>query len=206
MTVIVDYGLGNLASIQNMLRYLGYPSKISGDITDLVQAERIILPGVGAFDNGIKKIRKLGLVEVLNQKVLQEKIPVLGICLGMQLMTEGSDEGFEPGLGWMEGRAVAFRFPERTALRIPHMGWNIVSVKKNMFLTNNFLPEMRFYFVHSYHVVCKNKSDVLLSADYGGEITAAVAKDNIMGTQFHPEKSHRFGMLVLKNFMEIPHA
>jgi len=124
----------------------------------------------------------------------------------MQLMTEGSDEGREPGLGWIKGRVEAFLFPKNSMLRVPHMGWNVISIKKESSLTRDFLPEMRFYFVHSYHVVCTDLNDVLLTTDYGGEITAAISKGNILGTQFHPEKSHRFGMLVLKNFMEMDHA
>jgi len=206
MTVIVDYGLGNLASIKNMLRYIGFQSTISGNPNDIKFAERIILPGVGAFDNGIRNMRERGLIETLNEKVLGEKVPTLGICLGMQLMTEGSEEGLEPGLGWINGMVKAFRFPKNETLRVPHMGWNIVSIKKKSEITRNFLQEMRFYFVHSYHVVCKEIDDILLTTDYGGEITAAILKDNIVGTQFHPEKSHRFGMLVLKNFMEMDHA
>lgn len=204
MITIVDYGLGNLSSIKNMLRRLGFEAAISADPAVIERAPKIILPGVGAFDNGMRNIRARGLEAVLNRKALEERVPTLGICLGMQLLSDSSEEGRERGLGWIHGRAVRFSFPEAPArLKIPHMGWNSVSVRSSSLLVKDFLPEMRFYFVHSYHVVCDEPGDVLLSAEYGGPIAAAVQKGNIMGTQFHPEKSHKFGMILLKNFAEM---
>ncbi len=204
MITIVDYGLGNLSSIKSMLRRLGYQSVITSDPEIIAGADRIILPGVGAFDNGMNNLRERGFEPVLNKKALEEKVPILGICLGMQLLAEGSEEGSEPGLGWIQGSAVKFRFQGASSgLKIPHMGWNDVQVRQPSPLVEGFLPEMRFYFVHSYHVVCKRAEDVLMTVGYGGPVTAAVQRGNIMGTQFHPEKSHKFGMLVLRNFAEL---
>jgi len=200
MITIVDYGLGNLGSVKNMLRHIGFQAVITGDPSLIAEAGCLILPGVGAFDNGMRHIKERGLLEILNRKALVERVPVLGLCLGMQLMAEGSEEGSEPGLGWIGGRAV--KFAAAGGLRIPHMGWNSVRIVNDCALSRGFLPEMRFYFVHSYHVVCDDRRDVFLSAEYGGEIVAAVRRGNIMGTQFHPEKSHSFGMIVLRNFAE----
>lgn len=204
MLTIVDYGLGNLNSIRNMLRRIGFQSIISGDPAVIKEAEKIILPGVGAFDTGMMNIRQRRLEPTLNEKALGEKVPILGICLGMQLLAKSSAEGNEPGLGWIDGNAMRFDFGgTRSDLKIPHMGWNTVTVENACALSAGFLPEMRFYFVHSYHVVCERPEDVFLSADYGMKICAAVRRGNIMGTQFHPEKSHKFGMLLLKNFAEM---
>lgn len=204
MITIIDYGLGNLSSIKNMLRRLGFSSEISSDPDIIAKAEKLILPGVGAFDHGMKSIAEKGLREVLNKKTMVEKVPTLGICLGMQLLFEGSEEGIEPGLGCIRGKVVKFNFGNGLAsLKIPHMGWNTVKIKKESILVNNFLTEMCFYFVHSYHVICEKPDDVLLSTDYGGEVTASVQHGNIMGTQFHPEKSHKYGMILMKNFAEL---
>jgi glutamine amidotransferase len=188
-----------------MLRRLGFQSVITSDPGAIREADKIILPGVGAFDNGMKNIRAKGLETLLNDKALVERVPVLGICLGMQLLSDGSEEGIEPGLGWVPGKAIKFRFESgHSALKVPHMGWNDVCVNdESHALVKGFLPEMRFYFVHSYHVVCTNPKDVLMTVDFGGPVVAAVSRGNIMGTQFHPEKSHKFGMLLLKNFAEM---
>jgi imidazole glycerol-phosphate synthase subunit HisH len=204
MITIVDYGLGNLSSIKSMLRRLGFPATITSDPDSIAEATKIILPGVGAFDNGMRNIRDRGLEAVLNKKAIEERIPVLGICLGMQLLSNSSEEGRETGLGWIDGRAEKFAFSgDNAGLKIPHMGWNTVQVRQTCPLVAGFLPEMRFYFVHSYHVVCRRSEDILLTAEYGISITAAVRRENIMGTQFHPEKSHKYGMILLKNFAEM---
>ena len=203
MIVIIDYGLGNLASIQNMIRRAGGKSIISSNPDEIAQATKIILPGVGSFDNGMKNIRELNLVELLDKKVLTDKTPLLGICLGMQLLANKSEEGTLPGLGFIDGEVVKFRAENGIKLHIPHMGWNEVKIAKKHKLVENFEGETRFYFVHSYHIICKNNADVLTQTFYGGDFTSAVTRENIMGTQFHPEKSHKFGLRLFKNFLEM---
>jgi len=201
--VIVSYGMGNLGSIKNMLKKVGCASVISGEPDEIATADKLILPGVGAFDNGMKQITDNGLLPVLNRKALEEKTPLLGICLGMQLLTTRSQEGQRDGLGWIDAEVVKFDFGEQSQLKIPHMGWNVVRRVGQSPLTEDMDSKARFYFVHSYHVVCNDAADVVLTCDYGGEFTCAVQHDNIMGVQFHPEKSHRFGMHLLKNFAEM---
>jgi glutamine amidotransferase len=204
MIVIVDYGLGNLKSIHNILKKIGAESMISSDRTDIEKADRLILPGVGAYDNAINNIRSLNLLDVLNRKVILEKTPVLGICLGMQLMTSGSEEGVESGFGWIEAKTVRFeQLINGTKLRVPHMGWNNITINKGEILFNEMdQDEIRFYFVHSYYVKCFNQSDIISTTHYGVDFTSAFRKENIVGTQFHPEKSHRFGMALLRNFIK----
>jgi glutamine amidotransferase len=202
MITIVDCGMGNLGSIQNMLKKIDHKSVITGKISDIEKAEKIILPGVGAFDNGMKNLKKMKLISVLNQKVLKEKTPVLGICLGMQLMTLKSEEGKLPGLGWIEAETIRFNFNGDKNLKIPHMGWNNVKVMKNNGLSKDIHNNDRFYFVHSYFVKLKNSQDQLFETEYGSLFTSSFSKGNIFGVQFHPEKSHKYGMQLLKNFAE----
>jgi len=199
---IIDYGMGNLGSIFNMLRKLGLKASISSKEDDIAQAHKLILPGVGAFDNGMTKLKEMGLLGILNQKVLKDRIPILGVCLGMQLLTEKSEEGSLPGLGWIKGETVRFRFPDTLTLKIPHMGWNTVTIEKESPLFEQMFEEPRFYFVHSYHVVPENDEDILTKTHYGYEFVSTIVRDNIAGVQFHPEKSHKFGMQVLRNFAE----
>ena len=201
MIHIIDYGLGNLVSVKNMLRKLGIESVITDDVNLIADSKKIILPGVGAFDNGMNLIREKGLSEVLNKKVLQDKIPVLGICLGMQLLTKCSEEGKENGLGWVDAQTVRFDFPDKT-LKIPHMGWDYLSVKKENKLIS-VGEKKRFYFVHSYYVKCNNQEDVIATCNYGSEFTCMINHGNIYGAQFHPEKSLKFGMEILTNFAKI---
>lgn len=201
MIHIIDYGLGNLVSVKNMLRKLGIESVITDDVNLIADSKKIILPGVGAFDNGMNLIREKGLSEVLNKKVLQDKIPVLGICLGMQLLTKCSEEGKEKGLGWVDAQTVRFDFPDKT-LKIPHMGWDYLSVKKENKLIS-VGEKKRFYFVHSYYVKCNNQEDVIATCNYGSEFTCMINHGNIYGAQFHPEKSLKFGMEILTNFAKI---
>lgn len=203
MITIVDYGVGNLGSIINMLKKVGAKAQASSDPDVLRQAEKLILPGVGAFDAGMRKLNEFGLVPLLTELVLEKKVPVIGLCLGMQLMTKGSEEGTEAGLGWVDAETVRFKFgPENAHLKVPHMGWNTLDIQRQPPLVADLGPESRFYFVHSYYVVCKDKADVVAYTDYGHPLAAVINKGNIMGAQFHPEKSHRYGMQLLKNFAE----
>jgi glutamine amidotransferase len=203
--VIVDSGMGNVGSIVNMIKKIGGMSVVSSEIGIISTAKKLILPGVGAFDKGMKNLLGLGIVEILNNKVLHEKTPILGICLGMQLMTQSSEEGIEKGLGWIKANTLKFNFKYiQGKWCVPHMGWNTVTVKKaDPFIRDIELDHTRFYFVHSYHVACDREKDILLTCNYGFDFTAAFRKENIMGVQFHPEKSHRFGMRVFRNFLSI---
>jgi len=202
MVVIIDYHTGNLNSIKNILKKIGVDSIISNDPAKIALATKLILPGVGHFDYGMRNLQSFDLIDVLNEKVLVEKVPILGICLGVQLFTKGSDEGNEPGLGWIEGYTRAFdKSKLDSRLKIPHMGWADVQFKSDSKLFQGFTEKPRFYFVHSYHLTCQNPADELLYSTHGYEFVAGVEHENIVGVQFHPEKSHRFGMQVLKNFI-----
>lgn len=202
MITIVDYGMGNLGSIKNMLKKVGVDSEITADPERLSRAQKLILPGVGAFDAGMARLKESGLIGVLNEKVINQKIPVLGICLGMQLMTQGSEEGKLPGLGWVQAKTSRFVPAPGTNLKVPHMGWNVVNPCKPSALLKETAADQRFYFVHSYYVQCENANDTLLHAEYGHLIDAAFEVGNVIGVQFHPEKSHKFGMSILRNFAE----
>jgi glutamine amidotransferase len=198
---IVDYGMGNLGSIQNMLKKIGIVSVISSQPSEIEKAEMLVLPGVGSFDSGMRKLADMGLMPVLTEKVIEQHTPVLGVCLGMQLMTCGSEEGNLRGLGWIEGETIHFRLgAQNEKLKIPHMGWNTVDIQKPGNLFREITGEVRFYFVHSYHVVCREVSDITAITEYGYPFVSAIQKGNVMGVQFHPEKSHRFGMALLRNF------
>ncbi|MER2516565.1 MAG: imidazole glycerol phosphate synthase subunit HisH [Candidatus Accumulibacter phosphatis] len=200
MIVVVDYGAGNIASVINMLRRIGAPAKASGCADEIAAAEKIILPGVGSFDAGMSNLRARGLIDVLNNQALIQKKPILGICLGSQMLGTRSEEGELPGLDWIDMEIV--RFHSRPDLKVPHMGWNYVKAAKSHPILDGIDRDFRFYFVHSYFMRPITAGDVLLTADYGEQFVAAVAKENIVGLQFHPEKSHRFGMTLLKNFVE----
>jgi glutamine amidotransferase len=201
MITIIDYGLGNLVSVKNMFKKLGISSEISDNIETISNAEKLILPGVGAFDNGMNLIAQKGLREVLDKKALIDKTPILGICLGMQLLTKNSEEGKEEGLGWIDAETIKFNFIDKT-LKIPHMGWNYIEVKKKNQLISS-VGKHRFYFVHSYYVKCNNPDDVIATSNYGTEFTCVINHGNIYGAQFHPEKSLKFGMEVFNNFAKI---
>lgn len=199
--VIVDCGIGNLGSVLNMFRRIGVPAVVTGDPAVVAEAERLVLPGVGAFDHGMKSLRQSGLIPTLERRVLRERTPILGICLGLQLFMQGSEEGVEPGLGWLHGRTVRFRLsePRHQGLRVPHMGWNTVKpAQPGVWPSLSDGP--RFYFVHSYHIECDDEGDVLATARYGYDFAVAARRGNVMGVQFHPEKSHRYGMAVLRDF------
>ena len=199
MITIVNYGLGNLGSIVNMLKKIGLQSSIANDPKELEKADKIILPGVGAFDTGMRNLKDKGWMDILDAKVFGEKVPTLGICLGMQLMTKGSEEGKLPGLGWVDAETKKFNFQDNQ-LKIPHMGWNLFNVRKDSHLIKDDGSEKRFYFVHSYFVSASKPEDVLLECNYDSLFCAAFERNNLMGVQFHPEKSHRYGMELLRNF------
>lgn len=201
MIIIIDYGLGNLGSIKNMLKKIGVASEITNDLSKIKLANKLILPGVGSFDDGMSNLMKFNLLNILNDKVLIDKVPILGICLGMQLMLNSSDEGLSTGLNWINGKSK--KFPDTykdNKLIVPHMGWNDVSVtKKNKLFTQDIL-DYRFYFVHSYYVQLDSNNDIIGQTTYGLDFTSSFNCENIYGVQFHPEKSHKFGMNLLKNF------
>ncbi|MEW6608430.1 MAG: imidazole glycerol phosphate synthase subunit HisH [bacterium] len=202
MIVIIDYSMGNSGSILNMLKKIGANAISSSKMPDIEKADKLILPGVGAFDNGMTNLNKSGLIPILNEIIFNKKIPILGICLGMQLLAKRSEEGTLSGLGWLDAEVVRFKFDTSCNLKIPHMGWDTVElVKENCMFKG--LEQSRFYFVHSYHVVCHNRLDILAETCYGYNFVSAVQKDNIIGVQFHPEKSHKFGMTLLRNFVEL---
>ena len=201
MIAIIDYGMGNLGSIANMLRKIGAEAVVTSDPVILDAADRLILPGVGAFAQGMAHLAERGLVPLLDRRVRDEGVPVLGICLGMQLFTRHSEEGNVDGLGWIDAetrRFGAVRAP--SPMRVPHMGWNTVAATRPHPLLTDLPPDPRFYFVHSYHVVCADRCDELGSTTYGYEFTSVIHRANIVGTQFHPEKSHRYGLRLLENF------
>ena len=205
MIVIVDYDMGNVGSIANMLRKIGVASVISGDPDQIEAAGKLILPGVGAFDTGMTNLERSGLTAILHDKVVARGTPVLGLCLGMELLMRRSEEGACRGLGWVEGSTVRFRFPDgREQLNVPHMGWNTVRPAANATLLRGLAADARFYFVHSYHVVCDRAEDVAGWTHHGYDFASVVERGNIMGTQFHPEKSHKFGMALLSNFAALP--
>lgn len=203
MIVVVDYGVGNLGSIVNMFKKVGVKAVASSDPAVIQTAEKLILPGVGAFDAAMRKFRERGLVSVVGDLVLEKKIPVLGLCVGLQLMTQGSEEGQLAGLGWFDAETIRFKFDAgQSHLKVPHMGWNTAQVCREHPLVTDWDQESRFYFVHSFHVVAKDMDAVLARTDYGVIIHFILGRENIMGVQFHPEKSHRYGMRLLKNFAE----
>lgn len=201
MITIIDYGMGNLGSIANMLRKLGVEAVVSHSADDIDRAEKLILPGVGSFDHGMRNLRERGLVPVLEDQVHRRATPLLGICLGMQLMGRGSAEGCEPGLGWIDADNVRLRpGPDNDRLKVPHMGWNTVRLAADG--PDSLGSDSRFYFVHSFHLACRDDGDVLAWTTHGVPFVSAVRRDNLLGVQFHPEKSHRFGLRLLGDFAE----
>lgn len=201
MIAIVDYGLGNLGSIANMLKVIGEKSIITSDCEKIATADKIILPGVGSFDAGMQKLQQSHLADKIKNEAKKGK-PILGICLGMQLLGRKSEEGTMDGLGLIPFDNVHFSFPPESSLKIPHMGWDIVDFKQDSPLLADITGQQRYYFVHSYHAKCDNEENVLMVCEYGYEFAAAVVKDNVYGVQFHPEKSHNFGMMLLENFVK----
>lgn len=203
MIVIIDYGIGNLASVLNMFKKIGVKDvTISKDPELINSASKLLLPGVGAFDAGVTNLENSGLIPLLNKKVLEEKIPILGICLGMQLLTKRSEEGQKQGLGWIDAETVKFNLDPSLKLKVPHMGWNYINViKENPLVNAN--EKNRFYFVHSYYVKCFDEKQSIATSNFGADFTCMVNKNNIYGAQFHPEKSLKFGMKLLENFSKL---
>lgn len=200
--VVVDYGMGNIASVVNMINKVGGNAQISGDREKIFSASKVVIPGVGAFDHGILQLHSLGLFSVI-QEIAERNVPILGICLGMQLLSKRSEEGTLEGLGLIDAEFKRFSFNEALHLHVPHVGWNYVHVAKKNFLFCDDGSEQRFYFTHSYHAVCNDEGDILATTEYGYRFPSAYSRNNIFGVQFHPEKSHRFGMAIIKNFLEL---
>jgi glutamine amidotransferase len=199
MVVIVDYGVGNLFAIQNIIKKIGGSSVVSDDPEVIGRAERIILPGVGSFDFCAQQLTARNLIPVLEEQVKVKKKATLGLCVGAQLMTHGSEEGGAKGLGWVQAQTV--KFDVARVPIIPHMGWTDVRYQKASPLARGFEEGARFYFVHSYHFAFTDENQVLATADFGYEFACAFQHENIFGVQFHPEKSHRFGMKLFENFL-----
>lgn len=201
MITVVNYGMGNLGSILNMLRRAGAPARVASSPGELAGAQKLLLPGVGAFDAAMARIEEGGFRAVLDGLVLEHRVPVLGICLGMQLLTRGSEEGRRPGLGWIA--AETRRFPPTEGLPVPHMGWNIARPVRPSPLADKLGESPRFYFVHSYYVRTDHEEDSLFKTTYGLSFDSGVSRGNVHGAQFHPEKSHRFGLQLLRNFARL---
>ena len=204
MVTIVDYGVGNLASIANMARKAGTNCVISSDAAKVAAADKLILPGVGAFDRGMANLEERRLIPALHERVIGRGVPTLGLCLGMQLLGRGSEEGSRPGLGWLAADTVRFKFTADAPLKVPHMGWNYIEPAGPAALVDYLPAEPRFYFVHSYYLACDNPGDVMCWTTYGDRFASGIHKGNLWGTQFHPEKSHSFGLALLKNFLALP--
>ena len=202
MIHIVDYGLGNILAFRNMYKQLNLEVTVAKTAADLANATRIILPGVGAFAHAMELLEASGMRGTLTDLVIDRKTPVIGICVGMQILAEGSDEGSRPGLGWVPGRVRHFKTMADPEVRVPHMGWNDVSPRAGTGLFAGLEQEARFYFLHSYYFQCADTADAAAEARYGTAFTCAVKRGNVAGVQFHPEKSHHFGARLLKNFAE----
>lgn len=201
MVVIVDYNLGNLFSVAKAFEMLGAAVKVSGEIADIERADRLVLPGIGAFNDGMTYLRAKGLDVALTNEVLKKRKPFLGICLGMQLLAPvGFEFGEHPGLGWIDGSARKLD-AEKLGLKVPHIGWNDVAVVGDSVLFKEIKPNADFYFVHSYQLIPADQSLITATAQYGGTITAAIERGNIFATQFHPEKSQDNGLKLLENFL-----
>jgi glutamine amidotransferase len=201
--VVVDYGMGNLGTVATKIKKMDTSVVITSNPEEISQADKIILPGVGSFKAGMENLKNRNLIPILDKKVVREKTPILGICLGMQLFTKKSEEGFVDGLGWIDAETIRFRFHDtQNGLKIPHMGWNTITIKNHHMVLGNLGDHSRFYFVHSYHAQCKNPENIVAQTEYGYSFPSVITQENIIGVQFHPERSHKFGMKILKNFVE----
>jgi glutamine amidotransferase len=202
MIAIIDYGLGNVKAFANIFAELNLPHVIAQQPADLAQATHAILPGVGAFDQAMRRLQRSGLRETLDEMVVERRLPVLGVCVGMQILMGSSEEGEESGLGWLPGDVVRFRAPADAQLHVPHIGWNTIAPAREHPLFVGLDAQAGFYFLHSYLTRC-GEQDTLATTDYGGPFACAVGRDNILGVQFHPEKSHGNGIQLLRNFAEL---
>ena len=202
-TLIIDFGMGNLRSIQKKIERLGGNPIVSNDLSQIEKADKLILPGVGQFGAAIRHLKISNILDVLHHKVIDRQTPILGICLGMQLMAKRSDEGDETGLGWFDAEVVKFNIANKLKYKVPHIGWNNVVAKKDNFLLNGIVEDKKFYFVHSYHIKCNHTEDILTETEYEYVFTSSICRDNIYGVQFHPEKSHEQGKVLLKNFLNL---
>lgn len=205
MIVVIDYDSGNIASVVNMLRKAGHVAAVSSQPQDIAAASALVLPGVGSFDHGVRQLRARGLPDLIKERV-SAGTPLLGVCLGMQLLALDSEEGELEGLGVVRAHVKRFSFPQGQGLPVPHVGWNKVVVRKNNPLLPHDDEERRFYFVHSYHVQCESADDVLSETDYGTRFTSGFSNGSVYGMQFHPEKSHRFGLDLFRRFVGLTHA
>ena len=201
MIVIIDYGMGNLKSVSKALYRIGEETLISSSMKDVENADKLILPGVGHFGNAVENLKSLGLWEVLNEMVVVRRKPVLGICLGMQLMARHSEEGNCNGLGWIDAEVVRFRVSDTVRFKVPHIGWNSAMAIPGFSLFDGLPESPAFYFVHSYHMKCNNPEDVVSKTIYDYPFVSSIRKENIFGVQFHPEKSHETGERLLSNFL-----
>ena len=200
MITIVDYGVGNISALLNMFDYLGVEATATSVPGEIANARKLVLPGVGAFDKAMRTLRERDLVSPLNVAVLERRVPVLGVCLGMQLLARRSEEGSEPGLGWIDADVVRIRPNLESNLKVPHIGWSDIEPSGSSPLFRPQESRERFYCVHSYHIVCDRADDVAARIDYGAPLVCAVGHGNIHGAQFHPEKSHRFGMRLFRDY------
>jgi imidazole glycerol-phosphate synthase subunit HisH len=201
--IVIDYGMGNLSSVKRKFSRIGVNAVISSSPFDIEKAEKIVLPGVGHFQKAVQIIKELKLWEPLNEAILIKKIPILGICLGMQLMAKHSEEGDVNGLGWFDAEVVRFKVRDTLKYKVPHIGWNQVTIKKHSPLFDNVDLSTGFYFVHSYHILCMNSQDILNETEYEYLFVSAIHRDNIWGVQYHPEKSHDAGEQLLRNFSKL---
>jgi len=204
MLIIIDYGMGNLGSIKRKFSLLGVDAVISSNQFEIINADKLILPGVGHFQKAVENLKQYQLWDLLNEIVLVKKTPILGICLGMQLMAKHSEEGDVEGFGWFEAEVVKIKVKDRLKYKVPHIGWNQISIlKKDSKIFKDIQDKENFYFVHSFSTICENPSIISSITDYGVELTASIEKDNIFALQFHPEKSSLKGIKILENFLDI---
>jgi imidazole glycerol-phosphate synthase subunit HisH len=200
MIAIIDYGLGNVKAFSTVFKNLNISSKIAKEVGDLKDIDKIILPGVGSFDNAMQRLENSGMKDTLNELVLKNSVPVLGVCVGMQMLAHSSDEGILPGLGWIDGDVKLF---DKASMCVPHMGWNNIKPVKESFLLKGFDEKSHFYFLHSYYFKCNKDEDIIAVTDYYHEFSSAVNSGNVYGVQFHPEKSHEWGIGLLENFAKL---